>query len=193
MGQIADNLHISVNEYLAGEQHSEVRHEYINGQVYAMVGASKAHNSITLNMAAALRAHLQGGPCRVYMADIKVHVSTKNDERFFYPDVLVECVPLETGSLVSRQPRLIVEVLSESTERNDRADKFYAYRRLESLEEYLLVAQDVPRVEIYRRTTGWDLEIYQEEEDFTLASAELTLPVAAVYEGLSADFADGPR
>ncbi|MCB1825340.1 MAG: Uma2 family endonuclease [Candidatus Competibacteraceae bacterium] len=185
MNEAARKIPLSPADYLAGEQLSELRHEYVEGAVYAMTGARKTHNLVAGNLARALHAHLRGTPCQVFISDIKVHVAWDWRERYYYPDVVVACEPDDVDPYVIEKPKLIVEVLSESTERKDRADKFYAYRRLGSLQEYVLVAQDAARVEVYRRDTGWDLEIYEVIEALIeLRSIGLSLTVREVYEGL---------
>ncbi len=185
MGQTAEVKPVDAEQYLEGERFAEVRHEYVNGRVYAMVGASARHNVIALNLAMALRERLRGGPCQVFMSDVKAHVRTASDECFFYPDLMVACDPADDHDYYRDRPVLIVEVLSDSTERTDRADKFHAYRALDSLEEYVLVAQDVPRVEVYRRGTAWDLELHGEGDALRLDSVDLDLPVEAVYESVA--------
>jgi Uma2 family endonuclease len=184
MAELARKLFVSPAEYLEGEKAARVRHEYVDGDVYAMAGGTKAHNEVAGNFYGLLRAHLRGTPCRVFIGDVKVHVAWDWRERFYYPDVVVGCEAGDTDPYVVEQPKLVVEVLSDSTERDDRSDKFYAYRRLTSLEEYVLVAQDVRRVEVYRRETGWDLEVYETEGDFNLRSVGLDLTLAEVYEGV---------
>jgi Uma2 family endonuclease len=184
MAELARKLFVSSAEYLEGEKVARIRHEYVDGDVYAMVGGTKAHNLISLNLARILHGHLRKTPCRVFSSDVKVHVAWDWRERFYYPDVVVGCEAGDTDPYVVEQPKLVVEVLSDSTERDDRSDKFYAYRRLTSLEEYVLVAQDVRRVEVYRRETGWDLEVYETEGDFNLRSVGLDLTLAEVYEGV---------
>lgn len=178
---------LTVEAYLQGELRSEVRHEYVNGEVFAMVGAGVAHNIIALNVASALRNHLRDGPCQGFVSDVKVHIKEADDERFYYPDVFVACDPRDGEPYYRDHPRLIVEVLSEHTERNDRSDKFYAYRRIPTLMEYVLVAQDVQRVEVYRRETSWDLELYGKGQRFRLDSADMELSVAEVYESVEVD------
>lgn len=186
---------LPVADYLAGERDGEVRHEYENGAVRAMTGASRAHNTIALNVASALHAHLRGTPCRPYVGDVKVHVEHAGDQRFYYPDVLVDC---GTGGdpYVAAAPRLVVEVLSASTERRDRADKAQGYRRLPTLAEYVLIAQDVRRVEVYRRADGWEFErtIDADARSVRFASLDLELALDAIYEGLQlpADPGDAP-
>lgn len=184
MVELARKLFISPAEYLEGEKMARVRHEYVDGDVYAMAGGTKAHNLISLNLARVFHGHLRNTPCRVFSSDVKVHVAWDWRERFYYPDVVVGCAAGDNDPYVVEQPKLIVEVLSDSTERDDRSDKFYAYRRLPSLEEYVLVAQEVRRVELYRRETGWDLEVYETEGDFNLRSVGLDLTLGEVYEGV---------
>jgi Uma2 family endonuclease len=115
--------HISIDDYLAGELASEVRHEYVDGEVYARVGASKRHNRIVLALASVLRSHLAGGPCATFVADIKVKVGRS----FYYPDIVVSCHGDEGDQHYETEPLLIVEVLSESTEARDRFEKRMAY------------------------------------------------------------------
>ena len=183
---LAENLEISPAAYLAGEKIAKLRHEYVNGQVLAMAGGTKAHNQVAGNVYSSLRAGLRGTPCRVFIGDVKVYIAWDWHQRYYYPDVVVACESGDNDAYVIEQPKLIIEVLSESTERNDRSDKFYAYRRLPSLQEYVLVAQDSLRVEVYRRETGWDLEVYQSADaQFSLSSVDLSLTVLEVYEGLS--------
>ena len=175
---------LSSTDYLAGERIAEIRHEYVDGHVYGMAAGTKAHNQIAGNVYGLLRVHLRGTPCRVFIGDVKVHVTWDWRERFYYPDVVVGCDAANSNPYVVEQPKLIVEVLSDSTERNDRSDKFYGYRRLASLEEYVLIAQDVRRVEVYRRESGWDLEVYKTAEGFNLHCVGLSLTLADIYEGV---------
>lgn len=184
MVEHAHALPVSVADYLEGELRSQVRHEYVEGRVYAMVGASGSHNIICLNLATTLHTHLRGGPCQVFMADMKLHVQVGTGERFYYPDLQVCCDPADRATYYRTRPTLVVEVLSPHTEREDRSTKFHAYRRLDSLEEYLLLAQDAPRVEVYRRASHWDLELYGPGETLRLASPRLGLTVDALYEGV---------
>ena len=108
---------IRVEDYLEGEKTSQVRHEYLGGLVYAMAGETRNHNTITLNLAVALRQHLKGRPCQLYMSDIRVNFDLRGDEYFYYPDLVVACNPRDTHKRFVKHPKLIIEVLSESTER----------------------------------------------------------------------------
>jgi len=181
MGEAAKHTWVSVEDYLEGEKIAEIRHEYVNGDVFAMVGTTKAHNTIALNMAILLRNQLAGKPCGIYMENVKVHIKTAREERFYYPDLHVECRPFTDHSYYSEHPKLIIEVLSHSTERDDRSDKFYAYRRLASLEEYVLVAQNEQKVEVYRRSDGWNSAVYGPKDIVRLESVGAEMAVAAIY------------
>ncbi len=170
---------ISVEEYLEGELHSEVKHELVGGQAYAMVGVSKAHNVIAGRLYAALLSHLKR-PCQAYITDVKVRVG----DDFYYPDVVVTCERFDPKAYFITEPVLIVEVLSDSTERTDRHEKRLAYQRLESLKEYVLVAQDRMKVEVYRRTDGndWEIERFDEGDELRLESVDLKAPMTDFYQ-----------
>ncbi|KAA6187065.1 Uma2 family endonuclease [Thiohalocapsa marina] len=155
------NLPLDVETYLQGELESEIRHEYVAGEVFAMGGAAEAHNRISLNLAFHLRAASRGTPCGVFISDMKVRV--QEHDAFYYPDVLLTCDPHDAHPLYKTSPCLLVEVLSASTEVRDRREKLLAYRSLASLRDYLLVAQDQRRVERYRhREDGdWVYEVFE--------------------------------
>jgi Uma2 family endonuclease len=175
---------VSVDEYLVGEQTAAIRHEYVNGHVYAMVGSTLAHNRIASNLAGALRVHLKGGPCQVYMSDIKVRVEAAN--AFYYPDLLVVCGTRDLQAVFVDDPCLIVEILSSSTEAVDRREKYAAYQKLPSLREYVLVAQDTMNVEMFRRQqdADWAVEICSAGDTLRFESVGLGVPIAEVYEGV---------
>ncbi len=182
MASTAKNLGVGVEDYLKGELVSEVKHEYVNGEVYAMVGATADHNTIAGNCFAWLHPRVKL-PCKIYMGDVKARILTDTDDRFYYPDVMITCDEGDLDPYFRNEPCLIIEVLSHSTERRDRADKFFAYRKLPSLREYMLIAQDSYRVEVYRRNTQWDLEIYCEGGSLHLDSVDDSLAVTDVYRG----------
>jgi Uma2 family endonuclease len=150
---------ISIQDYLTSEQIGKIRHEYIAGQLFAMVGASRAHNTIALNIASFLHAHLRGSSCQAFMADMKVRI--ERTDAFYYPDVVVTYEPGDNNALFLSAPSVIIEVLSPATENIDRREKRLAYQHLESLKEYVLVAQDKFQLEIYRRSTtaAWEVDI----------------------------------
>ena len=159
---IAAPQFLSPEEYLALEAQSDIRHEYLDGQAYAMAGGTDAHTTIALNLASELRSHLRGTGCRVFMSDMKVQIN--QGPKFFYPDVMVTCDPGDLDrQLYKSAPCLIGEVLSNSTEAFDRGRKFAAYRHLESLREYVLISAQQPQVDIFRRSAAgqWILESYE--------------------------------
>ena len=158
-----------------------MRHEYVNGTVEAMTGGTKTHNRLTKRLARLIDDRLTGKPCESFSTDVKVRVHAVGDDRFYCPDIHVECEPYTDDSYYAERPVLIIEVLSSRTERKDRSDKFYAYRRLPSFLEYVLVAQDEPRVEVYRRVRDWDLELYGPGEELRLETIDVGLAVDDVY------------
>ena len=183
MNQTAECPSISVDEYLRGEPVSDIRHEYVAGQVFAMAGAGEAHNRISLNIAFHLRAATRGTPCGVFISDMKVRVAAR--DAFYYPDVLLTCDPQDRETLYKESPCLIAEVLSPSTEIIDRREKLIAYRTLDALRYYLLVAQDRRRVELYRRTADgdWCHEIIEDGTlAFECAGLHLGFSLADIYE-----------
>lgn len=172
---------LDVAEYLAFEETSAIRHELVGGYPIAMVGTTQRHNLISGNLFAALRQHLRGKSCRVFMSDLRVRVG----DNFYYPDLVVSCRPGKLNAKEVAQPVLIIEVLSESTEVRDRCEKRLAYQTLSSLREYLLVGQNNPFAEVYRRLPdGWEVETYEADERVRLASLEAEIPMTLVYEGL---------
>lgn len=153
---------LTPDQYLQREEISPVKHEYIDGEIYPMVGASDPHVTIAGNLFALLRSHLRGSGCRVFISDMKVRINTPS--RFYYPDILVTCDDRDRETpLYKQHPRLIVEVLSPSTEAFDRGDKFADYRQLPSLEEYVLISAHQPRIECFRRSSNgiWTLHPYE--------------------------------
>lgn len=183
MTAVAKEVLLSVEEYLATELVREIKHEYIGGHIYAMTGTSVIHNLIALNLQRALWAHLQGGPCQVFVADVKVRLRVADQEVFYYPDVFVACVEDDNARDYRRLPRTVFEVLSEGTERTDRREKFLAYQTIDSLYEYVLVAQNEPRLTLFRRDNGWRPEDVGAEGTLDLPSLHFSMPVAGVYEG----------
>src|SRR5437899_1180719 len=121
---------ITVDDYLAGEEISETKHEYIAGTVYAMAGSTIEHNQIAQNIAFAARPHLRGKPCRVLMLDVKLRLQAAGEDVFYYPDVMIGCDARDTHRLFLRYPKVLVEVSSDSTERVDRREKRLAYQTI---------------------------------------------------------------
>ncbi|KAM3103067.1 Uma2 family endonuclease [Phormidesmis sp. 146-12] len=179
---------ISPEEYLAGEEKSQIRHEYFDGQVYAMSGGSDSHNTIAGNLFTQMRSHVRGGRCRVFMENMKAYIPPLNC--YYYPDVMVTCDDRDRSSSHSKSyPCLIVEVLSDSTEAFDRGDKFAAYRHLDSLQEYVLISQKRQQVECFRRSEAgvWVFYSYDQKESIQLASLDFQISMEALYEDV--DFA----
>ena len=174
----------TLDEYLAMEPEGEVRHEYINGEIFAMVVSSLPHNIIVMNLGTAIRPHLRGTACRVVANDRKVLIAPA--QRVYYPDLLVSCGKAEHSIDVytETQPVLIVEVLSKSTARIDRQQKRLDYQMLDSLQDYVLVAQTERLVEVYSRQAAehWTQTVYRDDDRIELPSIELSLPMAVIYE-----------
>lgn len=181
MGLAKTMQYLNVEEYLEAEKDSPTRHEYIDGQIYAMVGASDRHNRIAGNLYNRLDDHLGDGPCEPFISDMKVWVS---ETVFYYPDVVAACDGSGADAYYRKQPRLIVEVSSPSTERIDRSEKLLAYKQVKSLKEYVIVAQDRLHIEVFRRQRNgrWQWEVHTEPDDeLRLESVGLTLSLAQVY------------
>ena len=171
---------VTTADYLRLEDAAVERHELIDGVLYAKAGGSDRHNLIAGNFFAQLHAHLPDR-CQAFEHSMKLKVEVESAENFYYPDILVSCSPADRAALYREQPLLLAVVLSPSTERADRTDKFAVYRGIPSLQEYVLVAQDVPQVEVFRRRNAWRLETYFLEHTFTLESVALDVPVARLY------------
>ena len=176
---------VSVEDYLATEESSDVRHDYLGGIVYAMAGETRAHNQIIQNIGFAVRHRLQRGPCRLYLSDIRVNLDLRNDEYFYYPDIVVTCDKRDNHPRFVRYPRLIIEVVSESTERIDKREKFFAYTSIPSLEEYVLVAQAPRELTTFRRSNEWKPEkISGPKTKVVLQSLKVSIPLSVIYEGV---------
>jgi Uma2 family endonuclease len=177
--------YVTPADYLAAERISAEKSEYINGHVYAMAGASRVHNLIVGNTFAELRAQLRGRTCEAYVNDMRVKVERTG--MYTYPDVIGLCEePRFEDENVDTllNPAVIIEVLSPSTERYDRGEKFAHYRRLESLREYILIAQDIRRIEHYRRDGDtWVLtEVSEPESALVILSISCTLRLSEIYD-----------
>ncbi|MCK9394838.1 MAG: Uma2 family endonuclease [Methylobacter sp.] len=169
---------ISEEAYLQSELLSEIKHEYIDGAVYAMAGASKNHQRITGNVSREFGNQLKNTPCESFSSDIKVKVGSK----FFYPDVMVVCEDDSDNAYYTENPVIIVEVLSKSTRRMDETAKKFAYQTLPMLKEYVLIEQDFVDVEVCRRSEGWVSRHYFLGDSVTFESVGLTLSVEDIYE-----------
>lgn len=179
-------------EYLSWEPTQEIRYEYMDGETIAMTGGTKPHNRIALNLATALDGHLSGSSCEVYISDVKVQISPSG--AYYYPDVVVTCDARDRNSSQFVQyPCLVVEVLSPSTEAYDRGGKFAQYRKLETLQEYVLIQSEFVGVDCFRRNQQglWVLYPYESGETLTLESLGLSLPLDALYRQVRFDAVRG--
>lgn len=185
---LAKNLiesHLTEQDYLEGEKLATVRHEYVDGKVYAMAGSSLQHNDIAMNIAFALRLATKGTPCRVNAADIKV--KAEKAKSYYYPDVLLSCEREASEKHYVTSPCLIVEVTSPSTEWKDRHQKTVAYQKLDALQAYWIVEQNRLQVTVYFRNKNgeWDVALYdQEQQSIAVPCTEAILTLADIYEGV---------
>lgn len=172
---------ISVEDYLEGEKISPTKHEYVEGEVYAMAGTSNNHSRICINITTALSNHLRDSKCEPFAGETKVRV-TKNV--YYYPDVLVSCEDDEENSYFRNAPILIIEVTSPSTAHIDRREKLLFYQQMPSVQEYAIVSQEKMNVEVHRRqANGSWITYYFDEPDAEIEfqSVKLTLPITEIY------------
>lgn len=177
---ISQTPHLTEQDYLEAEKVSDIKHEYFDGEIFAMAGASRSHQRLTTNTLVAFANHLKGTQCEVFSSDMKVRVD--NGNKYFYPDVIVSCNKDETDNYYVESPRLIVEVLSDSTRKYDKDLKRKAYQTIPSLEEYVLIEQDHVEIEINRKSENWQANYYFLGDEVTFASLGLTLSVLEIYE-----------
>ena len=169
--------HISEKEYLDGELVSEIKHEYVYGQVYAMTGGTPNHARISMNVSGEVRNFLKGKKCEVLQSDVKVKTPEGN---YRYPDVMVVCSEFE--ELYTDSPIIIVEVLSSSTRRTDRAIKKLEYLNIPTLKEYVLIEQDFVDIEVFRKENDWRSDHYFLGDEVTFTSIGFTISVEEIYE-----------
>jgi Uma2 family endonuclease len=146
-----------------------------------MTGASRAHGLITLNIATELRPHLRSTPCQMFANDMKVRLRIAEQDLFYYPDLLLTCDPSDRETYYCTAPCLLIEILSDSTERIDRREKFLSYQRLPSLQAYWLVAQQERRLEIFRRGHDWRMETIT-SGSVSVDGLGVELSLDAIYE-----------
>ncbi|MBL6986696.1 MAG: Uma2 family endonuclease [Methylobacter sp.] len=171
------NNKITEEEYLQGELAAEFKHEFIDGEVFAMAGASETHNLLAGNIFAELKNQLKGTPCRTFIADMKVKVA--ND--FFYPDVMVVCQQGMTEAYYQQSPVIIIEVLSKSTRKFDKNAKRLKYRNISTLEEYVLIDQTIAEIEIFKQNEHWQSFYYYLGDAITFDSIGVTVLVEDIY------------
>ncbi len=168
---------MSADQYLEYEQTQEVRHELVDGYLYAKVDASDRHEEIAMNLAAALLLHLRGGPCRVYKSDLKLRIG----DDFYYPDIFVRCGTERGDPYFKTDPVLIVEVLSPTTQRYDRGDKRQAYLSLPSLRDYILVSQTEMKVWIEHRDTAKITILDAPDDTIAIPGLEFSISLQELY------------
>ena len=179
------NTSFQPEDYLAWEADQPERHQYVDGEVFAMSGANDRHVTVCMNLVMELRQHLKGSPCRTYMVDIKLRVEAANC--YFYPDVFVTCSPLDAQDrLIKREPTLVIEVLSPSTAGYDRGGKFTVYRQLSSLQEYVLIDPDTRATDVYRKGADglWVLHPFSRDEAVNFASVGLDISASDLFAEL---------
>ncbi|MCX7103482.1 MAG: Uma2 family endonuclease [Methylobacter sp.] len=175
----ADNR-ITENEYLQGELVAKIKHEFIDGEVYAMARASEIHNFLSGNIYTELKAQLKGTPCRAFIADMKVKVA----HDFFYPDVMVVCQQDDTtkkSDYYQQAPVIVIEVLSKSTRRFDKTVKRLKYLQIPTLEEYVLIEQAIGEIEVFRKKEHWQSSYYYLGDTITFESIGVSVPVEDIY------------
>jgi Uma2 family endonuclease len=177
---------VAVEDYLKGELHSETRHEYLGGVVYAMAGASEEHNVIAANLLGMLHAQLRGKPCQPFGSDMKVRLQTLGDTYFYYPDAMVACDPADSGRGWRERPSVLFEILSEETRRVDEREKRFAYLAIPTLQAYVRIEQGSADVVLERREAGeWKGEKYTGPAAvLPLPEIGVSLPLAELYERL---------
>ncbi len=177
--------YIGEQDYLEGEKVRETKHEYFDGEIFAMAGASRSHQRLTTNTLVAIANHLKDTPCEAFSSDMKVRAD--NGKKYFYPDVVVSCTKGDGDSHFEESPRLIIEVLSNSTRKFDKTLKRLVYQNIPSLEEYVLIEQDRVEIEVFRKAQGWQSAYYYIDDDITFTSIDLTLPVLELYQRVEND------
>ncbi len=177
--------YISEETYLEDEKKRDIKHEYVDGEIFAMAGASISHQRIISNLVINIGTHLKHSPCEVFSSDIKVRADS--GKKYFYPDALVVCQNDDKDAYYTESPRIIVEVLSNSTRKFDKNLKRHIYQAIPTLEEYVLIEQDRVEIEISRRSTNWQPVFYFIDDDITFESIDLTLPVLELYQRVEND------
>ena len=182
MGHLVVQSRMTAEDFLAWDVTQTVRHEFVQGEVFAMAGAGEAHVTVALNVAMQLRQHLAGSPCRTFIIDMKLRVDAV--DAYYYPDVMVTCSAADAAdALIKREPTLLVEVLSPATAAYDRGGKFAAYRHLATLREYLLVDTESRRCDVFRKSEDglWVLHPFEAGQAVGLASVGLELSDEALW------------
>lgn len=189
MATLQKLTHLTEQEYLVFELNADVRHEYIDGQLYAMAGANERHNRISLNVGFHLRAAARGGHCGVFISDMKLKIAWH--KAYYYPDAMLVCNAQDNGEYYKQQPCFIAEVLSASTENTDRREKLLAYQKIPSLRYYLLINASQIQVEYFVRDAQdeWQTALLEADETLTIdcENYHAVLSLSDIYEDVVFD------
>lgn len=180
---------VSEAEYFALDAASAQKHEFVNGEVYAMAGANERHSAIAGNLFVRLHTAPERGSCRPFMSDMRLRLA--RGSTYYYPDVMLVCDPMDSDPIVKTRPCLVAEVTSPSTEATDRREKLAAYLAMPTLREYLIVSHLEPRVDLYQRADAndaqWRYSCLRGDDAFALGDLALTLNVADIFAGVTFD------
>ena len=172
--------YITEQDYLESEKCREIKHEYFDGEIFAMAGGSSNHQLLITRIIQKFANHLEDTPCKTFSSDMKVRID--NGNKYFYPDVVVTCEKENDDPYFINSPRLIVEVLSKSTRKFDKDLKRKIYQTIPTLEEYVLIEQDHVEIEVCRKSGNWQPNYYFIDDEITFESLDLTLPVLDIYK-----------
>ncbi|MDD5214422.1 MAG: Uma2 family endonuclease [Methylococcales bacterium] len=172
--------YITEQEYLDDEKRRDIKHEYFDGEIFAMAGASSNHQRLISRLVQKISNHLEDTPCEVFSSDMKVRADEGN--KYFYPDVVVACEKQNDEPYFINSPRIIIEVLSNSTRKFDKDLKRKIYQTIPTFEEYVLIEQDHVEIEVCRKSENWQSNYYFIDDEVTFASIDLTLPVLDIYK-----------
>jgi Uma2 family endonuclease len=182
-----DYKNLTVEEYFRVEEASEERHEFLDGELFLMTGASEAHSIICANLSGLFTQHLKASPCRTHSQGMRLWVHAANC--FYYPDVMVSCESVDPKARYKSAALLVAEVLSPSTEAIDKREKLINYRKLDSLRFYLLINQDQQQIKLYKKTAGgiWDLEVLGAGDELILKllpDSTFSAALSDIYDGI---------
>jgi Uma2 family endonuclease len=190
-GTPVEHRRLTVDEYLEFEARSEIRHEYIDGAIFAMSGPSENHELVAGNLFAAIHGHLRGGPCKSFIANFRVRLKIDQKDLFYYPDIMVVCTREGVDTHYLHYPKLVVEVLSPSTESIDRREKFLSYKQIATVEEYVLLSQHTVQIAIYRRAENWVPRVHTGSDGIAeFQSIGLSLTLRQIYERTGLELLD---
>jgi Uma2 family endonuclease len=175
---------MSFDDYVAFEEAAAVRHELIDGALFAMAGGTDVHHLICTNLTVLIGGPLMG-KCQVFQGGMKLRVDHQTNSDGYYPDVMVSCSPTDRERLFRKEPVLLIEVMSPSTERLDRGEKRLNYLQIPTLLEYILIAQDIPKVEVMRRSNAWVTQELYPGDTLELDSVALKIPLSSIYQTIS--------